>query len=177
MFVGVNNHVGLAVGDSGAYVTVMDLQSAVALGLHVHCAVNGDCGSYAVPGGGVDRDYAGVVERPFELRLGSQVKFTLTGMRVIEHPFPVFLIRADILCGGKTGKSWNYTGFKLLAKPCGKVVGTVGFARGDDGKGDPLEREDCPLAQAATTGPVQEGGGLGSVASTFVTGTFRPSKV
>ena len=70
------------------------------------------------------------------------------------------------------GKSWNYTGFKLLIKPCGKVVGTVGFARGDDGKRDPLEREECPLAQVATPCPVQEGGGLGSVASTFVAGTF-----
>ena len=177
LFVGVNNRVGLAVGDSGAYMTVMDLQSAVALGLLVRRAVNGDCGSYAVPGGGVDRDYAGVVERPFELRLGGQVKFTLTGMRVIEHPFPLFLIGADILCGGKKGNSWNYTGFKLLTKPCGKVVGTVGFARGDDGKGNPLEREDCPLAQAATPRTVREGGGLGSVASTFVAGTFRPSKV
>ena len=95
LFVGVNNRVGLAVGDSGAYMTVMDLQSAVALGLLVRRAVNGDCGSYAVPGGGVDRDYAGVVERPFELRLGGQVKFTLTGMRVIEHPFLLFLIGAE----------------------------------------------------------------------------------
>ena len=76
LFVGVNNPVGLAVGDSGAYMTVMDLQSAVALGLHIRRAVNGDCSSYTVPGGGVDRDYEGVVERPFELRLGSQVKFS-----------------------------------------------------------------------------------------------------
>ena len=35
LFVGMNNRVGLAVGDSGAYMTVMDLQSAVELGLHV----------------------------------------------------------------------------------------------------------------------------------------------
>ena len=48
----------------------------------------------------MDRDYAGIVEHPFELRLGGQVKFTLTGMRVIKHPFPLFLIGADILCGG-----------------------------------------------------------------------------
>ena len=156
--------------------TVMEFQSAVALGLHLRHAVNGDCGSYAVPGGGVDRDYAGVVERPFELCLGSQVKFTLMGMRVKEHPFLLFLIGADILCGGKTGKSWNYTGFKLLTKPCGKVVGTIGLAHGDDGKGDPLEREDCPLAQAATPRPMREGGGLGIISSTFVAGTFRPSK-
>ena len=59
LFVGVNNCVGLAVGDSGAYMTEMDLQSVVALGLYIHFAVNGDCSSYTVPGGGVDRDYAG----------------------------------------------------------------------------------------------------------------------
>ena len=143
LFVGVKNRVGLAVGDSGAYMTVMDLQSAAALGLYICRAINGDCGSYAVPGGGVDRDYAGVVECPFELRLGGQVKFTLTGMRVIEHPFPLFLIGADILCGGKTGNSWNYTGFKLLTKPCGKVVGTVGFECRGDRKVNPHEKEDC----------------------------------
>ena len=156
--------------------TMMDLQSAVALGLHVRRAVNGDCGSYTVPGGVVDRDYAGIVERAFKLPLGSQVKFTLTGIRVTEQPFPLFLIRADILCGGKTGNSWNYKGFKLFTKPCGKVVGIVGFERGGDKKGNPLEREDCPLAQAATP-PCARRGGLGSVASTFVAGTFRPSKV
>ena len=65
LFVGVNNHVGLAVGDSGACMTVIDLQSVVALGLHVCSAINGDCCSYAVPRGGVDRDSAGIVEHLF----------------------------------------------------------------------------------------------------------------
>ena len=172
MFAGVNNRVGLAVGDSGAYMTVMDLQSAALYGLTVRRSVSGDCGSYAVPGGGVDRDYAGVVERPFELRLGGQVKFTLTGMRVIEHPFPLFLIGADILCGGKKEGSWNYTGCRLKTMPCGRVDGTVGFTR--KLSSGAVEEEDCTLAQAATPRTVRDGGGLGSVASTFVAGTFRP---
>ena len=62
LFAAANNRVGLAVGDSGAYSTVMDLRAAESYGLKVRRAVGGDCGSYSVPGGGVDRDYAGVVE-------------------------------------------------------------------------------------------------------------------
>ena len=168
---------GFAVGDSGAYMTVMDLQSAMALGLHIHHASNRNCGSYTLLGGRVGRDYLGAVDRSFELHLGSQVKLTLAGMRVIEHLFPLFLIGKDMLCRGKKGNSWNYTALKLITKLCGKVVGMVGFAHGDDGKGNPLEKEDCPQAQAAIPRTVQEGGGLGSMVSMFVARTFCPSKI
>ena len=53
------------------------------------------------------------------------------------------------------------------------MVGTVGFVHKDDGKGNSLKREDCPLAQASTPCTVQAGGGLGSVASIFVAATLQ----
>ena len=73
MFAAVNNRLGLAIADSGAYQTVMDHCMASAFGLTVRQAVNGDCGRYSVPGSGVEHDYAGVVEGGFVLRLGEFV--------------------------------------------------------------------------------------------------------
>ena len=83
---------------------------AQAFGLCMHHAVNGDCGHYSVPGSDVEHDYAGVVEASFVLKLGEFVSFTLTGMRIIDHPFALFLLGADIMCGGCAKPSWNYTG-------------------------------------------------------------------
>ena len=42
MFVAVNNHLGLAIADSGAYQTVMDHRMAQAFGLCVRHTVNGE---------------------------------------------------------------------------------------------------------------------------------------
>ena len=110
MFTAVNNRLGLAIADSGAYQMVMDHQMAQAFGLCVHCAVNGDCSHYSVPDGGVEHNYAGVVEASFVLKLGKHLSFTLTGMHIIDHPFALFLLGADIMCGGHAKPSWNYTG-------------------------------------------------------------------
>ena len=92
MFAAVNNRLELAIADSGAYQTVMDHWMAQTFGLCMHCAVNGDCGHYSVPGSGVEHDYAGVVEASFVLKLGEHVSFTLTGMRIIDHPLPSFYL-------------------------------------------------------------------------------------
>ena len=73
MLAAVNNRLGLAITDSGAYQTIMDHRMAAAFGSMVRQAVNGDCGSYSVPGSGVEHDYAGVVEGGFVLRLGEFV--------------------------------------------------------------------------------------------------------
>ena len=110
MFTAVNNCLGLAIANSGAYQMVMDHWMAQAFGLCMHCTVNGNCGHYSVPGSGVEHDYAGVVEASFVLKLGEFVSFTLTGMRIIDHPFALFLLGADIMYGGRAKPSWNYTG-------------------------------------------------------------------
>ena len=78
----------------------------------------------------MELDYAGVVEAGFEMRLGEHVSFTLTGMRVIDHLFALFLLGADILCGGWKAPSWNYTGVSIIMSPCGKVSGSVSFHNG-----------------------------------------------
>ena len=110
MFAAVYNRLGLAIADSGAYQMVMDHRMAQAFGLCMHHAVNRNCGHYSVPGSGVEHDYAGVVEASFVLKLGKHVSFTLTGMCIIDHPFALFLLGADIMCGGHAKPSWNCTG-------------------------------------------------------------------
>ena len=75
----------------------------------------------------MEHDYAGVMEAGFEIWLGEHVSFTLTGMRVINHPFALFLLGADILYGGRKVPSWKYTGISIVTSPCGKVSGSVSF--------------------------------------------------
>ena len=137
MVAAINNRLGVAIADSGAYKTVMDLHMAEAYGLTVRRAVSGDCGRYSVPGSGVEHDYAGVVESPFVMRLGERVAFTLTGMRVIEHPFALFLMGADVMCGGRDGPSWNYEGLTIRTEK-GRVTGSVHFRNGDVTESIPL---------------------------------------
>ena len=48
----VNGNTALAIIDSGSYKTIMDISMAHMLGLKVHQASGGDCGTYSVPGTG-----------------------------------------------------------------------------------------------------------------------------
>ena len=71
-----------------------------------------------------------MVESSFELRVGDSVRFVLSGLQVIEHPFPLFLLGANVFCGGRKAPSWNYNGISLSTDPgTGTVSGTVRFRR------------------------------------------------
>ena len=37
----------------------------------------------------------------------------LSGLRMIEHPFPLFLLGVDVLCVGQEALSWKYKGITL----------------------------------------------------------------
>ena len=63
-------------------------------------AVGGNYGKFGVPGSWVEHNYAGIAENSFEMRVGDSVRFVLSGFQVIEHPFPLFLLGSDVLCGG-----------------------------------------------------------------------------
>ena len=91
---------------------MMSPDYAKELGLQVTAAVNGNCGRFGVPGSGIIHDYAEVVEAPFELRLGEDVKFILTGMKLLNNPFPLALLGADVLGAGRKNM-WNYLGIDL----------------------------------------------------------------
>ena len=66
----VNNRVRLAIVNMGAHRTVMSPDYVRKLGLMVTPAINGKYGRFEVPGSGIVHDYAGFIEKPFELRLG-----------------------------------------------------------------------------------------------------------
>jgi hypothetical protein len=57
----------LAILDTGSYKTILDVGMARILNLPVRYAVNGDCGTYQVPGTGQSNCYAGMVEGPVEI--------------------------------------------------------------------------------------------------------------
>ena len=54
----------------------------------------------------------------------------LSGLRVIKHPFPLFLLGADVLCVCRKAPSWNYEGISLTTNPGKRTVSeTVRFRR------------------------------------------------
>ena len=106
----------------------------------VHRALAGNCEKFGVPGSRVEHHYVGVVEKSFELSVGDSVKFVLSGLQVIEHPFPLFLLGANVLCGGWKVPSWNYEGISLTTNLGTSIVsGTVRF-------GCKVEVEEVTLA-------------------------------
>ena len=46
------------------------------------------------------------------MRLGKDVKYTLTDMKLLHNPFPLALLGADVLKAGRPDM-WNYTGMDL----------------------------------------------------------------
>ena len=91
-------------------------------------AVLGNCKKFGVLSSRLEHDYTGLVENIFELRVGNSVRFVLSSLWVIEHPFPLFLLGSDVLCGGQKAPSWNYEGIYHTTNPgTGTVSGTVKF--------------------------------------------------
>ncbi len=41
---------------------------------------------------------------------GPKVRFAVTGLKIIQHPCNLFLIGADLLCGGRPAGMWNFNG-------------------------------------------------------------------
>ena len=85
----------------------MDKEKVKAYGLKVGTSQGRDCGKFGVPGSGVVHDYAGCVEAPFKLCLSDKVWFSVCDMQIISHPFPMMLLGADILKGGRKPPGWN----------------------------------------------------------------------
>ncbi len=106
----VNGKLALGVVDTGACKTIIDETTARALGLKLKPSVDGNCGTFSVPGSGARQQYAGVVEDPVVLQFGEHIRFCLKDLRVLKHPYPLVLIGADILRGGRPDGCWNYTG-------------------------------------------------------------------
>ena len=116
-----------------------------------------------VSGSGVEHDYAGVIEDSFGLRVGEAGKFILSGLQVIEHPFPLFLLGADVFfCGEKRQQVGTMRAFPSKDPGTGTVSGSVRFNHES-------EVEEVPFAQAAQVqGPAWAGqsGGITAMMGT-----------
>jgi hypothetical protein len=134
----VNGKATLAIVDTGSYKTILDIGMARILGLPVREAVNGDCGTYSVPGTGQSNCYAGVVDGTVELQLAPGVVYGIQGMKLIAHPQPLALIGGDVLSGGRPVGEVNFTGLKLGTDAQGHVRGSVCFEKGGKDIVEPL---------------------------------------
>ncbi len=128
----VNGKHALAVIDTGSYKTILDVGMARILGLPVREAINGDCGTYSVPGTGQSNCYAGVVDQPVELALAGGVRFAIDGLKLIHHPYPLILVGSDVLSGGRPRGEVNFAGTRLSTDEKGVVQGHICFEKGGE---------------------------------------------
>ncbi len=125
----INGKHALAIIDTGSYKTILDVGMARILGLPIREAVNGDCGTYSVPGTGQSNCYAGVVDQPVELVLADGVRFAIEGLKLIHHPYPLILVGSDVLSGGRPLGQVNYAGVRLSTDDKGMVQGYICFEK------------------------------------------------
>lgn len=123
----VNDCATLAVVDTGAYKTILDIGMARMLGLRVREAIGGDCGTYSTPGTSQSNCYAGVVEEEVILQLAPGVMYGIQGLKLLRHPSPMFLVGSDVLSGGRPRGQWNYAGVTLHTSDEGVVRGHINF--------------------------------------------------
>ena len=125
----VNGKASLAVVDTGSYKTILDMGMARMLGLTVRHAEHGDCGTYQVPGTEQVKCYAGIVEGEAIVQLAPGVMFGIEGLRVIDHPYPLALLGADILSVDSTPGVYSYGGTDLGTDAQGKPEGWICFKK------------------------------------------------
>ena len=104
-------------------------------------------GTYYGPGG-VERAYAGCVVGPVRLCFGTEVVVALPEIKVITHPKPLFLLGADVLCGGRKG--WNFRSVGVGSD--GQGLLTFAFRDVDDNKGKDGRTCMVPLLNAPHAG-------------------------
>ena len=122
--VAIGHVLAFAVIDTGAGQTVMSVSMAQKLGLPVNLT---NCRTYFVAGG-PQQSYAGWVPSAVDIDLGEGVRFRVTGLHLIAHQMPLFLLGSDVLQGGRTERgAWNYAGKDRDTNSDGTTVGGLKF--------------------------------------------------
>ena len=88
--------------DTGAACTLMDIATALKVGLPIQVARGSEFGTYFGPGS-KEKPYAGRIMGPAVLRFGRDVALELNEAKFIHYGEPLLLIGADVLCGGHDG--------------------------------------------------------------------------
>ena len=110
MEVALGNVLTLATVDTGSCKTIISSNMYERLGLKYTPAEDANFGTYSVPGTGQINPYAGVIQDRIILQLSADVKFAVTGLRIIHHPTCLMLLGSDILYGGRPSGMWNFNG-------------------------------------------------------------------
>ena len=97
--VGVGDRLCLGLVDTGAHQTVMNTATVQHVGLEWEPADKGIFGQYSVVGRQL-LSYIGRLKHLVQLQFGEGVSCTLSGVCLIDHPNPIFLIGHDVLCSG-----------------------------------------------------------------------------
>ena len=107
---------------------MMDVQTAKDLGLEWTAAKGEEYGTYSVPGHGYT-GYAGVVG-PTLFHFDEQIELVCDEIKLINHPWRLILLGADVLRAGKKGRhGWEFRSIGGASLPDGTVRGFVEFAR------------------------------------------------
>ena len=85
---------------------------------------------------------------PVRLHFGTEVVVALPEIKVITHPEPLFLLGADVLCGGRKG--WNFRSVGVGSDGQGFL--TFAFREDDDNKGKDRRTCTVPLLNAPHAG-------------------------
>ena len=63
------------------------------------------------------------------LELAPGVIFGIRGLRLVSHPYPLFLLESDLLSGGRPKGQWNWRGVEAVTGDEGVVTGHIKFEK------------------------------------------------
>lgn len=116
-----------AIVDTGGARSMIDYETAKALGLDIELAdANKSFGSFWGPSGS-PCEYFGRVKGPVELRFSSDVAFRLPELKIIKHSEPLVLVGTDILMRSRGGWTFTYVGIHPET-----TTGTMVFNNGSE---------------------------------------------
>ena len=124
--VGIGGALIEGVLDTGGGRSMMDVQTATDLGLNWMRAKGDEYGTYSVPGHGY-KGYAGVTG-PVTIHFEDQIELACDEIKLIDHPWRLVLIGADVLRSGRTGRhGWEFRAIGGSRDAAGKIQGFVEF--------------------------------------------------
>ena len=122
----LDNMVVEAILDTRGAKTIISCDLAHDLNWEVETPSEGKSfGSYLGPGG-KPTQYFGHISGPVGIRFGLGIVVNVREIKVVEHANPLFLMGADVLCGGSGGQNTCFNSIQALGGGHGEVEFTMG---------------------------------------------------
>lgn len=97
-----------------------------ALGIPIKWAHSGEYGMYLLVGQTEIYPYWGIMNGPLTLTLVEGILVIVDNDRVVQHLYPLLLIRVDVLSRGRT-ETWNFGGIIIHIVEAGKCNSAMRF--------------------------------------------------